>query len=450
MNIVIMGAGKVGELLCRDLALENHNIVLIEKEEERLNKVLNHVDLNAILGNGASLDIQKEAQMDKADLYIAVTENDELNMIACVLAKKLGAKQTVARVRNPDYAKPSELMKNMMAINMLINPEKQAAQRIIRLLEFPQADSFECFASNKAPIVELRVSPNFKLVNKSLVEFRSHYKNVIVCAVSSQGEIQIPKGDHIIAANSHLFVIGPMDELEKLYKDNGQKHNKIKSIFIIGGGLIAQYLIEDFKHSNIKIKLVEINPDKAKIISRKYPHIDVILADGTNMEDLIEQGAKDYDALLALTGIDEENIIISMVAKSLGIKKTLTKINRRELIDIVDPIGLQSIITPKRIIADRILQYARALDNSQGSNVEALYRIADDKIEALQFKVNEKSSLTFQPIKDLKLDDNILIAYIIRKGKIIFPTGNDRVYPEDRVVLISTNIHLRDLDEIIL
>ncbi len=450
MKIVIMGAGKVGELLCRDLSLENHDIILIEKDETRLTKILNHSDVNAILGNGASYEIQKEAQIDKADIFIAVTENDELNMIACVLAKKLGSKQTIARVRNPEYAEPSELMKNTMGISLLINPEKQAAQRCVQLLEFPQADSFECFTSNKAPIVELRVNQNFKLVGKSLVEFRATYKNLIVCAVSKNNNIEIPNGNHIIEVNSHLFVTGPLSELEKLYKDNGQKNSKIRSIFIIGGSLVSQYLIKAFEKSNVDIKLVEIDFKKAKYLSQKYPHIEVIQADGTSMDDLVEQGVQGYDALLALTGIDEENIIISMVGKSLGIKKTLTKINRRELIDIVDSVGLQSIITPKRIIADKILQYVRALDNSQGSSVEALYRIADDKIEALQFKVGEKSRMTFQPIKDLKLAENVLIAYIVRKGKVIFPTGNDRVYPDDRVILFSNNVHLRDLDEIVL
>lgn len=449
MKIVIMGAGKVGELLCKDLSLENHDIVVIEKEEERLNRVLNHSDINAVLGNGASYQIQKEAQVDKADIYIAVTENDELNMIACVLAKKIGAKNTIARVRNPEYTATSELMKDAMGISKLINPEREAASKCVQVLEFPQADSFESFSS-KAPIVELRVSPCFKLVGKSIADFRNEYKNLIICAMSGNKGITIPKGDDIIENNSHVYVTGPLSELDNLYRDNGQSKNKIKSIFIIGASLISQYVIKMLEKSKIKIKVLEISDEKAEFLSIKYPNVEVIAADGTNMEDLVEQNVKEYDALLALTGIDEENIIISMIGKKLGVKKTLTKINRRELIDIVEPVGLQSIITPKRIIADNIIQYVRALCNSQGSSVEALYTLSNEEIEALQFKVSANSLITKKPIKDLKLVDNVLIAYIIRNNGVIFPTGNDSVMADDKLVLIANNMHLRDLDEIVL
>lgn len=451
MKIVIMGAGKVGKVLCRDLSEENHEITLIEKDAVTFQSVLNQYDITGVLGNGASYDTQMEAGVDKADIFISLTENDELNMIAAVLAKKLGAIKTCARVRNQDYSDLSDLMRTSLDINLFINPELEAAHKCMQLIEFPLADSFESFANNKAPIVEMRVNPDFGLVGKSLIEFRSMYKNLIVCCAMTNGEITIPKGDFIIKSNSQLFVTGPISELIKLYKDNGQQQSKIRSLFIIGGGLLAQYLIKLFEKSNVTIKILEVNHKKAKQLSQKFPKIEVIEADGTDMNNLHEQRAANYDAVLALTGIDEENIIISMVAKSLGVKKTLTKINRTELIDIVDAsVGLQSIITPKRIIADNILQYVRALYNSQGSNVEALYRIANDQVEALQFRVREGSIATQKPLWELKLKDNVLIAYIYRKNKVIFPTGNDRLMSHDRVIVISTNGHFNDLDEIVL
>ena len=450
MKIVIMGAGKVGKVLCRDLAEENHEITLIEKDAKTFQAVLNQYDITGVLGNGASYDTQMEAGVNTADIFIALTDNDELNMIASVLAKKLGAVKTGARVRNQDYSDLSDLMRTSLDINLFINPELEAARKCMQLIEFPLADSFESFANNKPPIVELKVSAGSNLGGKSLIDFRSSYKNLIVCCVMKNGEIIIPKGNFIIEANDHLFVTGPMSELVKLYKDNGQQESKIRSLFIIGGGLLAQYVIKLFEKSNVTIKILELNHDKAKLLSRQFPKIEVIEADGTDINNLREQGAANYDAVLALTGIDEENIIISMIAKSLGVKKTLTKINRTEVIDIVEPIGLQSVITPKRIIADTILQYVRAFFNSQGSNVEALYTIAHDQVEALQFRVKEGSKATLKPLRELKIKKDVLIAYIYRKHQTIFPTGNDRLMPHDRVIVISYNGYLSDLDEIVL
>lgn len=452
MKIVIMGAGKVGKVLCRDLAAENHEITLIEKDSKIYQMMINQYDIMAYQGNGASYEKQIEAGVGDADIFISLTENDELNMIAAVLAKKLGATKTGARVRNQDYSDLSDLMRTSLDINLFINPELEAAHKCMQLIEFPLADSFESFANNKPPIVELRVNPDFNLVGKSMIDFRSMYKNLIVCCVMKNGEIFIPKGNFIIEENTQLFVTGPMSELIKLYKDNGQQQSKIRSLFIIGGGLLAQYVIKLFEKSKSKvtIKLLEVDRAKAKMLSEKFPHVEVVEADGTDINNLHEQRAANYDALLAVTGIDEENIIISMVAKSLGVKKTLTKINRTELLDIVDSVGLQSIITPKRITADTILQYVRALSNSQGSNVEALYSIAHDQVEALQFRVKEGSKVTMKPLYELKLKKNILIAYIYRNNHVIFPTGNDQLKPHDRVIVISHKEYLNDLDEIVL
>lgn len=449
MNIIILGAGKVGQVLCDDLSNENHDITLIESDPDRFEDVLNKYDINGVLGNGASLSVQIEANVKNADVFLAVTENDELNMIACVLAKQLGAKETLARARNTDYIDVNEIMTHKLGINQLINPEYLAAQHCLELLEFPLADSFETLHNSQAPIVELTVSEHAQFKQKSLIQFRNQYPNVIICVVTNNFGTFIPKGDYIVSQGDKIYVTGPVEELIRLYKENGQENNKINSVLIIGGGLVSQYVMKLFENSRIDIKLMEIDPQKAGILAERYPHVEVICADGTNITDLKEQGAADYDAILAFTGIDEENIIINMVAKEMGIPKRLTKINRTELIEIVKQVGLQSIITPKRIIADKIIQYVRALDNSQGSNVEALYTMANEEVEALLFKVKEDSQVVGVALKDLKLKENILIAYIIRHNVVIFPTGQDSLLANDKLVLISANHQLRDLDEII-
>lgn len=450
MKIIIMGAGKVGEVLCEDLSVENHDITLLEIDEDTLQDMMHKNDINTILGNGASYEIQKEAGVDTADVYIAVTDNDELNLIACVLAKSLGAKNTIARVRKPEYSNLSGVMRDNLGVTILLNPELQAAEKVARLISFPQANSFETFITKKAPIVELKVNEDSALVGKMLIEFRSVYKNLIVCAVNDKGEVFTPKGTYSIKPGVHLYVTGPYAELVKLFKDNGQYNSKINSILIIGGGLITRYILKVLSYTKIKFKVIEIDKKKAESLAAEFPDVEVINDDGTSMSTLIEQRAENYDAMIALTGIDEENIIISMVAQSMGIKKTLTKINRTELLELGDTVGLQSVITPKRVVADSIIQKVRALNNSTGSNVEALYTLADEKIEALQFRVMRESKITNKPIKELNIKDGNLIAYIYRKGEVIFPTGNDEILPHDRVILITRQERLTDIDEILL
>lgn len=321
MKIIIMGAGKVGEVLCEDLSIENHDITLLEIDEETLQDMMHKNDINAILGNGASYEIQKEAGVENSDVYIAVTDNDELNLIACVLAKSLGAKHTIARVRKPEYSNLSGVMRDNLGVNILLNPELQAAEKVARLISFPQANSFETFITKKAPIVELKVNDDSSLVGKMLIEFRNQYKNLIVCAVNDKGKVFIPRGNYSINPGVHIFVTGPYSELVKLFKDNGQYNSKINSILIIGGGLITRYILRVMSYTKIKFKVIEIDKKKAQSLAVEFPEVEVINDDGTSMSTLIEQRAQNYDAMIALTGIDEENIIISMVASSLGIKK---------------------------------------------------------------------------------------------------------------------------------
>lgn len=449
MNIIIMGAGKVGQVLCNDLSLEDHNITLIEKNANKLDQMLNDHDINGILGNGADVNIQLEAGIENADIFVAVTNDDELNMIASVLAKSLGAKHILARVRKEEYSHLSKIIRESLGISYILNPELQTAEYVKRLINFPQAISYESFTTNKAPIVQIKVENNSNLVGKMLVQFRNEYKNLIVCAATKGNEVFIPKGDFAISPGVHLFVTGPFEEMKKLFKENGQDDTKINSIFIVGGGLITRYMLSLLNNSKIKIKVMELNREKAEYLSERFPKVEVINDDGTSIQNLKEQRADKYDAFFALTGIDEENIIVSMIGRNLGIKKILTKISRTELYEFGDMVGLDSIVTPKRIVADSILQKVRAWIDSEGSDVEALYTLVDNQILALQFLVKSKSKLTNNKIKDLPIKEGNLIAYIIRNGQVVFPSGNDEIMINDRVLIITQNNKISELDEIL-
>lgn len=451
MNIVIVGAGKVGQVLCHDLSYENHNITLIEINSDLLEEMLNEHDINGVAGNGSSYEIQVEAGVEKADIFIAVTDNDELNLIAAVLAKNIGAETTIARARKEEYIYLNGPVRRSLGINHIVNPELEAAEYIRRLITFPQAISYESFTSkDEAPIVEMRVSPDSNLVGKMLIQFRNLYKNILVCAVSDGDKVFIPNGDYAIKSGDHLFVIGPIEEISKLFLENKQTSKTIKSILIIGGGLLSRYILKVLNDTNIKIKLIEKDREKAEYISLNFPKVEVINDDGTSSKTLKEQRADRYDALFALTGIDEENMIVSMVAQKYNIGKTLTKISRTELNDLGDLIGLQSIVTPKRIIADKILQKIRALENSQGSNVEALYKMANDQVEALEFIVRETSKVTGIKLKDLPIKNGNLLAFIKRNNEVLFPSGEDTIEVNDRVILVTQNEGLNELDEILL
>jgi len=415
-----------------------------------LQSVITKNDVNGIFGSGSSYEIQLEAGVDESDIFLAVTENDELNMIASVIAKNLGSKYTFARVRKSEYSNLSKIAQKSLGIDYIINPELKAAERILQLVEFPQAYSYELFNSKKAPIVEMKVHESSKLIGQKISNFRNIYKNIIICCVIEGDDVFIPNGDYIIKENINIFVTGPIEEIEKLFRNNGQDSNKIKSTIIIGGGLITNYLLRLLSKTKTQVKVFEIDEEKAYMMSAMFPNAEIINDDGTSIENLKEQRIGNYDSLVALTGIDEENIITSISAKYLGVKKTVTKVSRSELLDVLGSVGLQSVINPKRIIADSIVQIIRSIENSTGSNVETLHTIANENVEALQFIVSDKSKLKGIKIKDLNMKEGNLLAYIYRDEEVIFPRGDDVLESNDRVLLITLNRRLKDLDEILI
>lgn len=451
MKIVIVGAGKIGEILCRDLSSEGNDITLIEQDAKVLDKILAVSDIMGIVGNGANREVLTDASVHSADIFIAVTTNDEINLISSVMAKKMGAKYTIARVRNPEYSEQMQFMKESLGIDIMLNPEAEAADFIRKNLEYPNALNVDSFAKNKVNLVEIMVEKESYLDNLKLVDFKQKYfKNLLVCIVQRGQEIYVPTGNFVLKADDKIYVTGTHSDLGEFYKSLGHSDERIKSVFIVGGGRITHYLADILLKKKIKVKIVEMDEERAKELSETFEDAEIINGNGLDMDLLEEENFSRFDACVSLTGIDEENIIISMFADKIGIKKTITKINSTSLLNVLDFVGLQSILTPKKIIADYIVKIVRSFAGAQGeNNIQNLYRLADNRVEAIEFSIGEYSRVSGIPLKDLHIKENVLIPCISRDGKLIMPGGMDVIKPYDTVIIITTQQYLDDIDQII-
>lgn len=451
MKIVIVGAGKIGELLCMDLSTEGNDITLIEQDGKILDKVLSMCDIMGIVGNGASREVLGDAGVYDADIFIAVTTNDEINLISSVMAKKMGAKFTIARTRNTEYSEQIEFMRESLGIDVILNPEAEAAEFIRKNLEYPNALNVESFAENKINLVEIKIEENSYLHNLKLVDFKQKYfNNLLVCIVQRGQDIFVPTGNFVLQSGDRIYVTGKHVDLAAFYKSLGHSDERIKSAFIIGGGRITHYLADVLLKKKMKLKIVELDEEKARELSEAFEDAEIIIGNGMDMELLEEENFSQYDACISLTGIDEENIIISMFADKMGIKKTITKINTTSLLNVLDLVGLQSILTPKKIIADYIVKIVRSFVGSQGeNNIQNFYRLADNRVEAIEFSVGEFSQTVGIPLKDLHIKENVLIPYILRDNQLIMPGGLDTIQSNDRVIIITTQQYLDDIDKII-
>ena len=434
MNIVIIGDGKIGGTLAEQLLREGHDIVVVDNDAEALENSISTQDIMCVEGNGAVMEIQEEAGVKEADVVIACTSMDELNMLCCLLAKKLGAKKTIARVRNPEYYSQINLIKSDLGLSMYINPEFAAAAEISRLLIFPAAEKIELFAKGRVELVEHTVAYDNPICGHSLKEIYSKYKiKMLVCAVQRGSEVYIPDGNFVLEGGDVINISATHDEIEKFFRHTEQKSKKISSVMIIGGG-----------------KIIDNDMERCRMLSELLPDASVIFGDGTDQALLYEEGIDRVDAVVALTGMDEENFIVSMFCKSINVPKIITKINRETYIDMAEKMGLESIITPASISANHVISYVRAIKNSEGSNEETLYRLINDRLEALEFNVNENASYVGKPLKELTLKKNNLIACIVRHRKIIIPNGNDKIEVGDSVVVVTTNTNsVHDIEEII-
>lgn len=450
MNIIIVGDGKVGATLVEHLSGEGHNVVVIDRDQKIVEQMVNSFDVMGICGNGANCEVQLEAGVQSADLFIAATSSDELNILSCLMAKKAGAAHTIARVRNPDYLNQLPFFKDALGLSMIVNPEFDAANEIAKVLRFPNAINIETFYRGLVDLVELKIDSGNPLCNMQLTDIFNKFDiRILVCAVQRKNEVIIPRGDFILQAGDRIHVTAPRGVLVDFMKKLKIYKHRTKDIMIIGGGKMGYYLARQLcETGGYNVKIIENNLERCEKLCELLPQADIIHGDGTDRSILMEQGLEGQDAFVALTTIDEENIISTMYASSLGVSKTVAKVNRVSY-EVLESIGMDSAISSKAIAANRILAYARALENSgEESSVQTLYKLVGGQVEALEFKIESDFSQIDVPLRDLRLKHDTLIACIIRNHKVIYPGGNDCIELNDRVVIVTKSNHISSINEI--
>lgn len=449
MNIVIVGDGKVGATLVEHLSQEGHDIVVIDRDSKIVEQMVNSYDVMGICGNGASYDVQIEAGVSSARLFIAATSSDELNILCCLIAKKVGAHHTIARVRNPDYLKQLPFIKEELGLSMIVNPEYDAANEIAKVLRFPNAINIETFSRGNVDLAELKINDGNPLCDMALTDIFGAFKTkILVCAVQRKADVLIPRGDFVLKSGDKIHITAPRGELVRFMKKLGIYKHRTKDIMIIGGGKMGYYLARQLSESGgYNVKIIEIDRDRCDKLCTLLPDVNIINGDGTDRGILYEQGIESQDAFVALTTIDEENIISSMYASSLGISKTVAKVNRVSY-QVLESIGMDSAFSSKAIAANRIIGYVRALENSGESSVQTLYKLVGGQVEALEFKITADFKNIGIPLKELDINNDTLIASIIRDNHVIFPDGNDSIEIGDSVIIVSKSKQFRSINQI--
>lgn len=452
LRIIVVGAGKVGDTLVNRLAEEGHDLVIIDKNVDRLTELANLCDCMGIIGNGASHEVLEEAGVASADLFISVTESDELNLLCCTIAKQFNKNlATIARVRNPDYGKEIPYLRSKLSLEMIINPEYEAAVEAARILYLPAAILINTFAHGSAEIVKIKIPEGNVLDGKTVAYLGSNFTNdLVIVGVERGDEVTIPNGSFELASGDIISFVATRKVCHSFLHSIGFNTRSVTSTIIIGGGKSAFYLADQLIKTGIDVKLIEKDPARCDELSELLPKATIINGDGINESLLEETGIRDVDSVVALTGIDEENIMLSLFARQIskGVK-SVTKINKISFTDVINRLDLGSVIYPKKITAEAIIRYARAKQASIGSNIEILYHLFDDRAEAIEFKVMEASNATNRKLKDMNLKPNTLLSFINRSGKIIIPTGNDTIEVGDTVMVVTKNKGFTTLTDIL-
>ncbi|WP_408071902.1 Trk system potassium transporter TrkA [Butyrivibrio sp. JL13D10] len=452
MQIIIVGCGNVGAALTEQLSGEGHDVTVIEEKRDVIQSLVNNFDVMGIVGNGASYLVMRDAGIEHADLMIAVTGNDELNLLCCLIARKAGNCNTIARVNNPIYKREINFIKEELGLSLVVNPEELSAQEAARLLKFPAATKIETFARGRAEIVHMTVKEDTRICNKSLKTIQSEIRSkVLIAVVQRADEVFIPNGDFVLRANDELTIVGASRSIAEFFRKIGLPTARVHSAMIIGGGSTSYYLAQQLISFGIDVKLFDKDLERCKVLSDLLPQALIINADGTDKDALMEEGLVGTESFVTMTNLDEENIMLSMYAKSVNPKaKLITKVHRVNYGEIIDTLQIGSIIYPKNVTAQRIVQYVRGISNSMGSNnIEALYKMNDGEVEALEFFVDEKSAVIGKPLSEMHLKKGILVALINRKGEIISPTGQSVIEPGDTVVIITSHLGLLDISDIL-
>ena len=451
MKIIVVGGGKIGITILANLVAEGHDVLLIDNNPDKINEITNIYDVIGLCGNGADSEVLTEADVDKAELLIATTDSDELNMLSCFLAKRMGAKDTVCRIRNPEYNDNSlNFMRKELDISMAINPELLAARELFNILKLPSAAKIDTFSVRNFELIELKLKPGTLLDGMKLMDLRSKFKaKFLICAVQRGEEAYIPDGNFVLKSGDKIGLTAAPTEIAKLLKEMGVLQKQAKNIMILGGSRTAFYLARMLTLAGNSVTIIERDKKLCDELCESIPKAVVINGDGAKQELLLEEGLQSVDAFVSLMGMDEENLLLASFAQSQNVPKVIAKVNREELIPLAEHWGLECIVSPKELIADKLVQYARALENSVGSSVETLYKLMDGKVEVLEFKVKSDFPKLKIAFKDLKTKPNTLVAGIARDRKIIIPSGEDMLLADDKVVVLAANQRINKLSDIL-
>ncbi len=452
MNIIIAGCGKVGYALAQQLNDEGHDITLIDNSVERLQPVLSALDVQGIVGNATNFHTLQEAGVEDADLLIAVTNQDEINMLCCLIAKKAGHCQTIARVRDPEYFKEISYLKQCLDISLAINPEYAAAREIAHLIQVPDAMEVDTFAKGRVDLLRVGISENSPLHGLTVQAFSKRFNHeILICTLEHEHQVSIPNGNSVLRAGDTISVIMPKEKIHSFYKTTKLAETReVHEVILAGGGTISYYLAQMLLQSGIHVTILEIDRERCDFLSLALPDASIIFADATDHKVLMEEGLAGADAFVALTKMDEENVFLSLFANKINPKcKKITKINRLALSEIAEDLPMGSTFSTKHVTTEQILQYVRSYGNSYGSNVEALYRLLDNQVEALEFHVGDNCPVTGVPLAELKLKKNLLVCCIVRNNRVITPSGRDAIRLHDTVIVVTTHKGLQDISDIL-
>lgn len=450
MQIIVVGCGKIGRSLAATLSKENdNNVTVVDINEQIVQNMSILYDVMGVVGNGTSYSTLEEAGLDDTDILIAVTQSDEVNLLTCVMARQKSSCHTIARVRNPIYSEERHFLRTELQLSMTINPELEAAQEMLSVLNCPNAMEVDSLGKSDIRMLRFRNSKNSMLTGEPLgVVSQRFHRKILVCIVERGDDIIIPNGDFVIRENDIVGIIAKVTDVEKFFRAIGMPFKPVKNCMIVGGGGISYYLTKLLTMHGIRVKVIEQDLKRCGELSREFPDVTVCCGDGTDQSVLDEENINSMDSFVACTGIDEINAILSLYAKD-KVRKVITKMNHVDLNDVIENLDLGSVVNPKYIITQKILQYVRATGNSLESNVESLYRLRGGRVEVLEFLIKGKSAAVGVPFAELNLKSEVLIAAIIREGKLILPGGQDRLLEGDSVIVVTTHSGFGDITDIL-
>ncbi len=450
MNIIIVGCGKVGEALTEQLGAENNAVTVIDTRAGLVSDLTARLDVMGVVGNGATLAAQEEAGIRHADLLIAVTGSDELNLLCCLIAKRTGNCQTVARVRNPAFIREAAYLKEELGLTMLINPEQAAATEMARILRFPSAIKIDTFARGRVELLKFRLPEGCKLAGMTVRDAAMKLRcDVLFCTAEREDQVYITKGDFTFCEKDIISIIASPKNASDFFHKIDYKMRSARDVMIVGSSEMTHYLCEMLRRDGTSVTVIDPDPDRCEELSLRLQDVTILQGDPSDQSFMKGAGVEHTDAFVALTGLDEENILLSLFAKSAGSGKVITKINRIDLGNVINRLDLDSTVYPKQITADIILRYVRAMENSRGSNMETLYHLIKDQVEAAEFIVKESSEITDIPLSQLKIKDDVLIGAIIHDGQVLIPRGNHTICAGDAVIVVSKLLALHDITDIL-